>query len=292
MTSTPNTPTTTTPADLTLVLAATGKTGRRVADRLEQRGVPVRRGSRSAAIPFDWDDRTTWAPALEGVRRVYVAYTPDLAVPAAPDAIRAFTELAKQSGVERLVLLSGRGEEEAQNCERIVQDCGLEWTIVRASWFFQNFDEGAFADFVNAGEVALPIGDVREPFIDCDDIADVAVAALVEDRHVGELYEVTGPRAMTFAEAVAEVAAAVGRDVHYSTIPLGAFTDGMEQLGVPGDKIELMTYLFTTVLDGRNERTTDGVQRALGRAPRDFATFAREAAAAGAWSAAREEVSA
>ena len=172
-------------AGLTLVLAATGKTGRRVADRLEAQGRPVRRGSRSAAIPFDWDDATTWAPALEGVEAAYVVYIPDLAVPAAPPAIRAFTELALEAGVRRLVLLSGRGEEEAQRCERIVQESGLDWTIVRASWFAQNFSEGAFHDLVLAGEVALPAGDVQEPFIDVDDIADVVVAALTEYGHVG-----------------------------------------------------------------------------------------------------------
>jgi uncharacterized protein YbjT (DUF2867 family) len=275
---------------LTLVLAAGGKTGRRVTERLEERGVPIRRGSRSAEIPFDWDDRSTWEPALAGVRRAYVVYTPDLAVPAAPAAIEAFTELAKRVGVERLVLLSGRGEEEAQRCERIVQASGVPSTVVRASWFFQNFDEGPFAELVQSGEVALPIGDVREPFIDCDDIADVVVAALTEDGHEGELYEVTGPRALTFAEAVAEIADASGRDVHYSAMPIDDFIAGAERAGVPAAELELMRYLFTTVLDGRNEQVTDGVQRALGRAPRDITGYAQRAATAGAWSAARVEV--
>ena len=267
----------------TLVIAATGKTGRRVADRLEAAGHPVRRGSRSGATRFDWDDRSTWGPALEGARAVYVVYSPDLAVPAAPDAITAFTELAKAKGVRRLVLLSGRGEEEAQRCERIVQDSGLEWTVVRASWFAQNFDEGAFRDLVLSGEVALPAGDVREPFIDVDDIADVAVAALTEDGHSGEVYEVTGPRLMTFAGAVAEIAEATGRDIRFVTIPREAFTAGLAEAGMPEGQIELLDYLFGTVLDGRNEHLTDGVQRALGRPARDFADYARAAAASGAW---------
>jgi len=267
----------------TLVLAATGKTGRRVADRLEAQGRPVRRGSRSAALPFDWDDRTTWGPALEGVGAAYVVYTPDLAVPAAPEAIAAFTALAKAKGVQRLVLLSGRGEEEAQRCERIVQESGLEWTVVRASWFAQNFDEGAFHEPVLAGELALPAGDVREPFIDVDDVADVVVAALTADGHAGEVYEVTGPRLMTFGEAVAEVAQASGRDVSYVQIPGDAFQVGLAEAGLPQDHAELLDYLFTTVLDGRNESVTDGVQRALGRPARDFRDYARAAAARGAW---------
>jgi uncharacterized protein YbjT (DUF2867 family) len=267
----------------TLVIAATGKTGRRVADRLEALGRPVRRGSRSAAVPFDWDDRETWGPALEGVGAAYVVYTPDLAVPAAPAAIAAFTELAKELGVRRLVLLSGRGEEEAQRCERIVQDAGLEWTIVRASWFAQNFDEGEFRELVLSGEVALPAGDVQEPFIDTSDIADVVVAALTEDGHAGEVYEVTGPRLLTFADAVAEIAAATGREVAYTQIPGDAFRAGLAEAGMPREQIELLDYLFTTVLDGRNASVTDGVQRALGRPARDFRDYARTVAASGAW---------
>jgi len=269
--------------ELILVLAASGKTGRRVADRLEQRSVAVRRASRSAAIPFDWHDPTTWARALEGVTAAYVVYTPDLAVPAAPGAIEQFTKLAVRSGVDRLVLLSGRGEEEALRCERIVQNCGIEWTIVRASWFNQNFSEGAFLDPVLGGAVALPVGDVGEPFVDADDIAEVAVAALTESGHAGEVYEVTGPRLLTFAEAVTEIATASGHPVDYRQITPDEFEAGLVAQQVPEDAVWLLKYLFNEVLDGRNAFVTDGVQRALGRAPRDFSDFARAAAASGVW---------
>lgn len=266
-----------------LVLGATGKTGRRIAERLEEQGHGVRRASRSGSTPFDWDDRSTWGPALAGVRAAYVVYSPDLAVPAAPGAIRAFAKLAKEVGVERLVLLSGRGEEEAQRCERIVQDSGLEWTIIRASWFAQNFDEGAFRDLVLAGEIALPAGDVLEPFIDVDDIAEIAALALTDDDHGGEVYEVTGPRLMTFAEAVAEIAAVTGRNLSYVTISAEAFRSGLTQAGLPPKQIELLNYLFTTVLDGRNAQVTDGVQRALGRPARDFRDYAHSASRNNAW---------
>ena len=267
----------------TLVIAASGKTGRRVADRLEAEGRPVRRGSRSGDTPFDWNDRSTWQAALAGAGAAYVVYSPDLAVPEAPDAITAFTELAKREGVRRLVLLSGRGEEEAQRCERMIQDAGLEWTIVRASWFAQNFDEGAFHELVMAGEVALPAADVLEPFIDIDDIAEIAAAALLTDDHVGEVYEVTGPRLMTFADAIAEIAGATGRDLAYVTIPHEDFRAGLTQAGLPAQQVELLDYLFTTVLDGRNASVTDGVERALGRPARDFRDYARAAADRGAW---------
>ena len=276
----------------TLVIAARGKTGRRVADRLEAAGLPVRRASRTGATPetsFDWDDRGTWRAALAGAGAAYVVYSPDLAVPAAPVAIAAFVELAEELGVQRLVLLSGRGEEEAQRCERLVLDSNVPATVVRASWFNQNFDEGEFQGLVLSGAVTLPAGDVGEPFLDIDDLADVVVAALTGDGHTGEVYEVTGPRLLTFAEATAELAAATGRELAYVEIPSEAFRAGLTEAGMPTEQIELLDYLFTTVLDGRNASTADGVERALGRPARDFRDWARDAAAAGAWELAAQE---
>lgn len=269
--------------NMTLVLGGTGKTGRRVAERLIARNVPVRIGSRSGKRPFDWEDQTTWASVLQNVTSVYIAYYPDLAVPGAADAIRDFTDLAVQHDVQRLVLLSGRGEEEAQQCERIVQNSGVAWTILRASWFCQNFSEGFLQGMVLSGEVALPAGTVGEPFIDTEDIADVAVAALTEDRHASQVYELTGPRLLTFAEAVAEIAEVTGRKVEYSQISHEVFASALAVQGVPADAVALMSYLFTTVLDGRNAHLTDGVQRALGRQPQDFTDYVQQAAAIGAW---------
>ena len=177
----------------TLVLGGTGKTGRRVAKRLKARGLPVRIGSRSGEPPFDWEDQATWAPALRNVGSVYISYYPDLAVPGAVTKVGSFAQLAVEKGARRLVLLSGGGEEEAQLGEQAVVDSGADWTIVRSTWFNQNFSEGFLLGQVLSGVVALPAGDVREPFVDADDIADVAVAALTDDRHAGQLYEVTGP---------------------------------------------------------------------------------------------------
>ncbi len=270
---------------LTLVLGGTGKTGRRVAARLASRGVPTRIASRTSDPGFDWGDQSSWDAALDGVSAVYVSYAPDLAIPGATDAVAAFTERAVQHEVQRLVLLSGRGEEEAQRCESIIQRPELEWTVVRASWFFQNFSEGEFLGGVLDGEIALPAGDVGEPFVDADDIADVAVAALTEDGHAGEVYEVTGPRLLTFAAAVDEIASAAGRPIRFVQIPPEAFAAGVAAAGLPEDIAWLLNYLFATVLDGRNAYTTDGVRRALGREPNDFADFARRAAATGLWQA-------
>jgi uncharacterized protein YbjT (DUF2867 family) len=267
-----------------LVLGGTGKTGRRVASLLAARSVPVRLGSRSASPAFDWNHEAGWEACLTGVGAAYITYAPDLAVPGAVDAIAAFARKASELGVQRLVLLSGRGEAEAQACEKLVQTSGLEWTVVRASWFHQNFSEGAFVDMVRAGAITLPAGDTPEPFVDVDDIAEVAAAALIDPGHDGEVYEVTGPRLMTFADVAAELSQATGRAIEYVDIPHEAFVAEVTASGAPKEVAWMLDYLFSTVLDGRNASLTDGIERALGRSPRDFTDYARTAAATGVWS--------
>jgi uncharacterized protein YbjT (DUF2867 family) len=197
--------------DLTLVIGGTGKTGRRLADLLRQAGHRVRIGSRNAEPRFDWENRETWRPALQGVKAAYVAYQPDLAAPGALETVDAFFRKAVDSGGEKLVLLSGRGEVEA---EQALQATGADWTILRASWFCQNFSEGVFLDAIVAGEVALPSTAAAEPFVDVDDIADIAFAALTDPGHSRRLYEITGSRALTFAEAIGEIAQAAGLRRH------------------------------------------------------------------------------
>lgn len=264
-----------------LIIGGRGKTGSRVADRLAAQGLPVRLASRSTG--FDWTDRSTWAAALRGAASVYITYYPDIAIKGAAEAIGAIAQLALSVGVRRLVLLSGRGEVEAQRAEEQLIASGADWTIVRASWFNQNFDEGQFLDMVLGGEVALPVDTVGEPFVDADDIADVAVAALTDERHIGEVYEVTGPRVLTFRQAVEEINRASGLEVQFRTLPAHEFLDSLVNSEVPDEIAGLLEELFGEVLDGRNESLADGVQRALGRQPQDFAEFARAAAAKGAW---------
>jgi uncharacterized protein YbjT (DUF2867 family) len=267
----------------TLVLGGTGKTGRRVLERLNALGVPTRAGSRSGRPPFDWEDRSTWTPVLEGVGSAYVSYYPDLAVPGAVETVGGFADLAVASGVRRLVLLSGRGEQEAEQAEQAVCDSGADLTIVRSTWFAQNFSEDYWRDGIASGELALPVGEVPEPFVDADDIADVAVAALTDDRHIGKLYELTGPRLLTFAEAVAEIARATGREIRYAPVSIDEFAAAAAAQGAPDELVELLRRLFGEVLDGRNAHLTDGVKRALGREPRDFSDYARDAAETGIW---------
>jgi uncharacterized protein YbjT (DUF2867 family) len=268
---------------LTLIIGGTGKTGRRVADRLLKAGRLVRIGSRAAEPPFDWEDRETWGQALQGVKAAYVTYQPDLAVPGALEIVQAFFAQAIATGVEKLVLLSGRGEVEAEQAEQALQATSADWTILRSSWFCQNFSESFFLDPILSGQVALPIDSVAEPFVDVEDIADMAFAALTDSSHSYQLYEITGPKALTFGEAISAIGRATGRKITFIPVSVDDYRSELIRQGVPEDYIELVLYLFTTVLDGRNTPLADGVQRALGRPPRDFSDYVRQTAATGIW---------
>lgn len=268
---------------ITLVTGGTGKTGRRVADCLVKAGRLVRIGSRAAERPFDWENQDTWGQVLQGVKAAYVAYQPDLAVPGALETVQAFFTQAIASGVEKLILLSGRGEVEAEQAEQALQATSVDWTILRSSWFYQNFSESFFLDPILAGQVALPVGSVAEPFVDVDDIADIAFAAFTDPRHSRQLYEITGPKALTFAEAISEIARATGRDITFIPVTVDDYRAELVQQGVPDDYIELVLYLFTTVLDGRNTPLADGMQRALGHPPRKFSDYVRQTTATGIW---------
>jgi len=266
-----------------LILASNGKTGRRVAERFRNNGFDFRSGSRESKIPFDWYDASTWTRALHGISAVYVVFYPDLAVPDAPEIITNFTQVAKSCGVEHLVLLSGRGEEEAQNCENIVMNSTLDWTIVRSSWFAQNFSESFFLDEILRGQVIVPVGDVKEPFVDIEDTADIVFAALTDKKHKNQIYEVTGPTLLTFREAIQEIAEATNRKIEFQQVSMEDYIKILTDAQVPADFIALLKYLFTEVLDGRNAHLSGGIKQALGREPGSFHSYAKSTADTGVW---------
>ncbi len=267
----------------TLVTGGTGKTGRRVAALLDRRGVPTRVASRSGPVRFDWVDETTWEPALAGVRAVYLVDSQDAGAEA---EVRAFTERAVARGVERLVLLSARvwaemGDPAGLAVENAVREAGVAWTILRPSWFAQNFGEDPLiATAIARGDLRLPTGEGREPFIDAEDIAEVAVAALTGDGHAGEIYELSGPRALTWGQAVAEIARTTGRAVRFTPISDEQYRTELAAAGHPDDYAEITSALFAHIRHGRGAALSDGVRRALGREPADFASYARHLAQA------------
>ncbi|MCB1647302.1 MAG: NAD(P)H-binding protein [Pseudomonadales bacterium] len=270
-------------AERILVTGGTGKTGHRVTRLLLKQGRKVRSVGRQTPVPMSWYDERTWQPALQDITAVYIAFSPDLAVPGTPELISRFVTAARTSGVQRVVLLSGRGEEEAQGCEQIIMNSGMQWTVIRSAWFAQNFSEGDFSHMVDEGVIMLPAAGVPEPFVDIDDLAEVAVAALTQAHHHGQIYDVTGPELLSFEEVARLISAGTGRAVSFFPVSQAAFTEGLAGSGAPDDFIWLLNYLFTEVLDGRNAHTGDGVMRALGRAPGDFRTFVSKAIQSGEW---------
>lgn len=266
-----------------LIVGKNGKTGSRVNQRLQAQGYQTREVSRSSTPAFDWQDKATWQPAMSGTRAAYVTYQPDLAVPNAESDIREFCRLARKSGLEHMVLLSGRGEQGAQRAEAVLEHSGLSWNVVRASWFAQNFSESFMLDDILAGELVLPAGDIVEPFIDADDIAEVAVAALTRAELYNRLFEVTGPRALTFAQCVNEISEATGVRLKYTCVSVDDYIHGLKEQGAPEDMQWLLRQLFTEVLDGRNSQVMPGVEQALGRPATDFKAYIKKAIASGAW---------
>jgi len=267
-----------------LIIGGTGKTGRKVVTNIKKQGCNVRIGSRSAVPSFEWEDPSNWMDVLKDIDKMYVVFYPDLAVPGAYEAIQQLTTVAKAVGVKKVVLLSGKGEKEAERCEDLIATSGLDYTLVRASWFNQNFSESFFVEPVLSGEVALPMPEAQIPFVDTDDIADVVTAALTGDQHNGKTYEVTGPRKITFAEAIAEISKATGRSISYHPITLKEYTESMKMAGLPADYIWLFEYLFREVLGNpKNQVVSNDVERVLGRKAKDFSQFAAETAETGVW---------
>lgn len=267
-----------------LVIGGTGKTGHRVSENLSKSGHNVRIVGRKTNPAFDWEKQNTYDAALKDIDRAYIVYYPDLAVPGARDAIRTLTDKALKAGLDKVVLLSGKGEKEAEACEQIVADSGLNYTIVRASWFNQNFSEGAFLDFVLSGNVALPMPEAEIPFVDADDIAEVVAKVLVDDSYNGKTVTVTGPRKMTFREAVETMAAKIGKEIHYQPISIEEFKDGMKAAGLPDSYVWLFGYLFEEVLGNvDNQEVSHDVQKVLGREATDFKDYVVKTLTTGVW---------
>lgn len=265
------------------IIGATGKTGTRVLAQLQQLGYSTRALSRKSDTVFDWSDWSTWEPALSGTESAYVTYYPDLAVPQAESDMQAFVSTAKAVGMRHLVLLSGRGEDGAQRAEAAFKASGLDWNVVRASWFMQNFSESFMLEGLKNGELVLPEPKAAEPFIDVDDIADVAVAALTRKDLRNQLLEITGPEILSFAQCVQSIAKTSARNIGFKTLPVDAYLNAAKADGLPEDLAWLINELFVNVLDGRNENTTQTIENVLGRPARTFHDYVTNTAKTTIW---------
>jgi uncharacterized protein YbjT (DUF2867 family) len=269
-----------------LVLGATGKTGSRVAGLLAERGEQPVIATRSNGRRFDWHDKDTWAQAVAGTNAVYLVDSQD---ENAADLLDQFVAMAVRAGVRRFVLLSARAWEQAKDssafaAEKVVQDSGAGWTVLRPTWFAQNFSELPLLHGpIVQGVVRLPTGEGPEPFVDVRDIAEVAVAALTDESHDGAIYALSGPRLMTFGDAVTEIASATGREIPYIPVTEDEYTKLLVQQGSDQASAEFAARLLGSVATGESGYLSDGVQRALGREPRDFRDYVRETEPAGVW---------
>ncbi|WP_298894382.1 NmrA family NAD(P)-binding protein [uncultured Psychroserpens sp.] len=267
-----------------LVIGGTGKTGKRIVNLLNKLGHNVRVGSRTANPAFDWHNPDGWPAALEGMNAVYITYQPDLAVPGALEAIEELVKVAKRSHIKKLVLLSGKGEREAQLCEQVVIHSGLDHTIVRANWFNQNFSENFLVEGVLKGHVALPFAEMKIPFVDANDIAEVAVKALTEDEHNGKIYELTGPEGLTFEEAISLISKTSGKDIQFTGVSIDTYVAALRAENLPEDFVWLIEYLFTEVLGNpSNSEITNDIEKVLNRKPINFKEYVEKTSSTGVW---------
>jgi uncharacterized protein YbjT (DUF2867 family) len=255
-----------------LVLGPTGKTGRRVVRALSAAGVQIRPASRSSAVRFDWSDESTWQPALQGVTAAYVI------APYDPAAAEPFVRLAKSSGVRRLVLLSGRGLDEApaeffqgmRAAEEALRASDLSWTILRANNFNQNFSEEIWESEVRAGRLSLPVDGTPEPFVDVQDIAEVATLVLTSNgEHDGQTYNLTGPEALTFTDALRKISPAV----ELVELTPAEYHDALVSQGVPEAEAAELNAVYEAMRKGLLTTPTDDIPRLLGRPATSFDTY-------------------
>ncbi|WP_104168228.1 NmrA family NAD(P)-binding protein [Arthrobacter sp. SX1312] len=266
----------------TLLLGGAGRTGARINDRLTALGEPTRLASRHTG--FDWDRPDTWPQALSGATSAYVCFAPDLAFPGVPEKMAALGRLAAAEGLERLVLLSGRGEEGARASETALRGAGVPTTVLRCSWFQQNFSENFLSGPVRRGRLRLPAPDVPEAFVDLDDVADAAVQVLTRAVPDDATYELSGPELLTFAQVAQVLADASGRSVTFEAVDVASFVTDLADDGIPAEEAEFLAHLFTDILDGRNASLGAGVEQILGRPAASFGSYAAATAASGAWS--------
>jgi uncharacterized protein YbjT (DUF2867 family) len=267
------------------VLAATGKSGRRVAAALRSAGHPVRPASRRGEVPFDWHDTATWPAILDRAESVY------LVVPEDPGPVQPFVSAAEASGVTRIVLLSGRAPDtwrgrfgHAMSAgEDALRASGLNWTILQANNFMQNFTEDLFHAPLLAGRLALPIDDIPEPFVDVDDVAAAAARLLVDDTYAGRTYDLTGPTALTFAQAVSTISTATGRPIRYQPLTPDAYATELRAAGLSEAWVTELNGLFSIMREGHTATPTDDIEHLLGRPPTTFTDWVTRTAPTGIW---------
>jgi uncharacterized protein YbjT (DUF2867 family) len=272
-----------------LVMGVRGKTGRQLAAVLARDPkIAVCGAGRQAsgpglpgieARPFDWDDSSSWPAAVAGVNALY------LIKPKTKDPAATVEALLRQArSLERVVLLSEIDADhrddttDERRVEQVIKALPLEWTILRPNWFMQNFAEpGFYLEAIrDAGEIKVPTGGQRTSFVDTRDIAEVAAAALLKGGHAGQSYTLTGPQALTWSDAMAQIGHAAGHDVRHVDPPFRRHLDALAEKGTPASAIDYYQRIFGSIQKGRTSVLSTDVEQVTGRQPRSFAAFVAE----------------
>jgi uncharacterized protein YbjT (DUF2867 family) len=272
-----------------LVTGATGKAGRQVVSELAEAGFDVRAASRHpgrstgrvTGVHFDWYDRSTWADALgtaEGLMvkgldlDQYASETVDLLIRSAPH-------------VRHIVLLSNMGVEFTPDdhprraVELAVQNFGKAWTILRANWYMQNFDEddAVFADAIRTrGEVHAPAGEAEVSFLDTRDLAAATAAVFATPGHDGRAYALTGPESLSFGDVATVIGGATGAPVRHIDDTPAEHREYLRAPGRPAPYVNHINHLYVPTKAGACARVSGDVERLTGRPARTFRSYVEE----------------
>ncbi|MFC3749715.1 ergot alkaloid biosynthesis protein [Paenibacillus sp. GCM10012306] len=270
-----------------LITGGRGKTGTRIAERLEQRGYSYITTLRNAQaitdstseVHFDWYDNSTFLPALKEIERVYlVAPVGD---PEPIKVMKPFIELALEKGVKRFVLLSSASVSENGPVfgpvHRLLKKQAPEWTVLRPSYFMQNFTEGQHpATISREDRIISAAGQGKIGFVTAEDIAEVAVRALVDDHAHNTEHIITGPDSLSHDEVSQIISYVTGRLIKHTSIADHELTRGWLALGLGEEYAEFMTELDHRIREeGSEDIITDTVLKVTGRAPMSFKEFAK-----------------
>lgn len=276
-----------------LVMGASGTVGLDVVRGLHAAGVPVRAALRHppgpitpsaglSSVRFDVTDRTSWPAALDGVAAMFLMRPPEIV--AVGRDLLPFVDAAVAAGVTRVVFLSVQGAQRSRavphrRVERHLEASGAQWTFLRASYFLQNLLTVHCEEIRERGEIAVPAGSGRTAFVDTRDIAEVAVVALTGPGHERRAYELTGPRASTYAEVAAVLTEVLDHPVRYTDPSLLAYARERYRRGMPLPLVLTTLALYTVARLGLAGRTTPQLATLLGRPPTDLRRFAGDHAA-------------
>lgn len=270
-----------------LITTPNGKVGSEVTEQLLEQGHPVRLGAHTVekaqaafpqaeVAPFDFTDEDKARAALVGVEALYLASPGD----SRAEPVKRVIDFAKEAGVKRVVRLSAIGVEASDNplreVEKYLEASGLQYTLLRPSWFMQNYSTTNAESIRTQGAFYEPSGDAKTGFIDARDIAAVAVKALTEDGHHAQAYALTGGHAYDRYEVAAAISQATGKAVRYQEVFEVQFQKGLTSAGVPEGYVALMTGLYQAVRAGHSAAVTDTVEQVTGRAPITLEQFAHD----------------